>query len=112
MLERTPPEVLPSSVGQVTRAVADIVVGERHPHDLGDLQSLAASIAENGLLHPVVLTSDNKLIAGAPRLEACKALSWSTDLRRWGYSHQDLLNLRNGGAVACFEHLSKARSVK
>jgi len=107
MLERTPPEVLPSSVGQVTRAVADIVVG-----DLGDLQSLAASIAENGLLHPVVLTSDNKLIAGAPRLEACKALGWPADLRRWGYSHQNLLNLFNGGAVACFEHVSKARSVK
>ena len=110
MLERTPPEVLPSSVGQVTRAVADIVVGERHPHDLGDLQSLAASIAENGLLHPVVLTSDNKLIAGAPRLEACKALGWPTDLRR--FSHQDLLNLINGGAIACFERLSKARSAK
>ena len=73
---------------------------------------LAASIAENGLLHPVVLTSDNKLIAGAPRLEACKALGWPADLRRWGYSHQNLLNLFNGGAVACFEHVSKARSVK
>ena len=112
MFERTPPEVLPSRVGQVTRAVADIVVGERYRNDLGDLQSLAPSIAENGLPHPVVITSDNKLIAGAPRLEACKALSWPTDLRRWGYSHQDLLNLLNGGAIACFEHLSKARSVK
>jgi hypothetical protein len=74
MLVRTP-EVLPAPV---TRAVADIEVGERHRHDLGDVQSLAQSIAEVGLLHPVVITSDNKLIAGARRLEAVKRLGWQT----------------------------------
>jgi hypothetical protein len=92
MLERTPPEVLPSNVGQVTRAVADIEVGERHRHDLGDLQSLATSIAENGLLHPIAITSENKLIAGARRLEACKVLGWS----RVPVTVVDLVNIVTG----------------
>jgi ParB-like chromosome segregation protein Spo0J len=94
----------------VIRAINDIRVGKRHRRDLGDIAGLAQEIAEFGLLQTVVVTSDNKLIAGAPRLEACKALGWPTDLRR--FSHQDLLNLLNGGAIPCFEHLSKARSAK
>lgn len=56
--------------------IADIRIGKRHRRDLGDVDGLAASIAELGLLHPVVVTPDNKLIAGARRLQACKALGW------------------------------------
>jgi hypothetical protein len=94
----------------VIRAIKDIRVGKRHRRNMGDIAGLAQEIAELGLLQPVGVTSDNKLIVGAPRLEACKALGWPTDLRR--FSHQDLLNLINGGAIACFERLSKARSAK
>lgn len=56
--------------------IADVVVGERHRKDMGDLDGLARSIAEIGLLHPVVVTPDNRLIAGQRRLEACKRLGW------------------------------------
>lgn len=56
---------------------SDIVVGERHRKDLGDVAALAASIREVGLLHPVVITPDNILIAGERRLEACKRLGWA-----------------------------------
>ena len=56
---------------------SDIVIGERHRKDLGDVEALAASIREVGLLHPVVVTPDNVLIAGERRLEACKRLGWS-----------------------------------
>ncbi len=56
--------------------IRDIKVKTRHRHDLGDLDALAASIAEVGLLQPVVITPDGTLIAGLRRLEACKRLGW------------------------------------
>jgi N6-adenosine-specific RNA methylase IME4 len=55
-------------------AIADIVVGERHRRDLGDVGALAANIADVGLLHPIVITPDDRLIAGERRLEAYKRL--------------------------------------
>jgi N6-adenosine-specific RNA methylase IME4 len=61
-----------------TRKLCDIVIGERHRRDLGDLDSLARSIVQvGGLLHPVVVRPDGLLIAGERRLRACQALGWS-----------------------------------
>lgn len=57
--------------------IAEIAVGERFRRDLGDLRALSRSIAEIGLLHPVVVTPDQQLIAGQRRLEACRALGWT-----------------------------------
>lgn len=56
--------------------IADIRIGERHRKDLGDVASLAKSIADIGLLHPVVITPDGTLIAGERRIAACKLLGW------------------------------------
>jgi N6-adenosine-specific RNA methylase IME4 len=56
--------------------VGEIRVGARNRRDLGDVASLAQSIDEIGLLHPIVITPDNTLIAGARRLEALKLLGW------------------------------------
>jgi N6-adenosine-specific RNA methylase IME4/ParB-like chromosome segregation protein Spo0J len=42
--------------------------------DMGDLQALATSIERIGLLHPIVVTPDNKLVVGRRRLEAYKLL--------------------------------------
>jgi N6-adenosine-specific RNA methylase IME4/ParB-like chromosome segregation protein Spo0J len=53
-----------------------IQIGFRYRKDLGDLRSLADSIGEVGLLHPVVVTLEGRLIAGQRRLEACKSLGW------------------------------------
>jgi len=53
-----------------------ILMGERARKDMGDIGALADSIAEHGLLHPVVVTMDNRLICGARRLEACRLLGW------------------------------------
>jgi len=53
-----------------------IIIGERHRRDLGDIDGLAASI-NMALLHPVVITRDNTLIAGERRLAACKLLGWT-----------------------------------
>lgn len=54
-----------------------ITVGDRHRKELGDIQSLAASIDAVGLLHPIVVTPQNQLVAGQRRLEACRSLGWS-----------------------------------
>src|SRR6266498_4676640 len=60
-----------------TMPIADTKIGERHRRDLGDVASLAANIAEIGLLHPVVVTPDGVLIAGARRIAAAKQLGWT-----------------------------------
>ena len=51
-----------------------IRIGDRFRRELGDIASLASSIAEIGLLHPIVLTSENELIAGARRIAAFRQL--------------------------------------
>jgi len=57
--------------------IDQIQVGFRYRKDLGDLRSLADSIAEVGLLHPLVVTPEARLIAGQRRLEACRSLGWT-----------------------------------
>jgi N6-adenosine-specific RNA methylase IME4 len=71
-------EIASARGAQVTRtlATADIKIGKRHRKDMGDLDGLAASIADIGLLHPVVVRPDGRLIAGERRLRACKQLGW------------------------------------
>ena len=58
-------------------AVNAIVVGTRHRKDMGDIASLAASMAELGLLQPIVIRPDGRLIAGERRLRAAKLLGWT-----------------------------------
>ena len=54
--------------------INDIEIGDRYRHDMGDVDALAQSIADVGLLHPIVVTPNNVLIAGRRRLEAYKLL--------------------------------------
>ena len=56
--------------------IENIQIGRRHRKDMGNVRTLADSIAEGGLLHPIVITEDRKLIAGQRRLAACKMLGW------------------------------------
>lgn len=51
-----------------------IKVGNRLRKDPGDIESLAKSIADIGLLHPIVVSQDGFLIAGLRRLEAWRSL--------------------------------------
>ena len=53
-----------------------IRVGDRIRKDMGDLDSLAANINELGLLQPIVVFSDGRLILGARRLRAVQKLGW------------------------------------
>ncbi len=54
--------------------IADVQLGKRHRNDLGDLSALVQSIRALGLLHPIVITPDGRLVAGARRLEAYKGM--------------------------------------
>jgi ParB-like chromosome segregation protein Spo0J len=54
--------------------VGDIKVRGRVRNDLGDLTDLCRSIEEVGLLHPVVVTADDRLVSGERRIAAFKQL--------------------------------------
>lgn len=54
-----------------------IRLGDRHRKELGDIAGLGRSIADIGLLHPIVVNRNGTLIAGERRLKACTSLGWS-----------------------------------
>ncbi|MCL2476293.1 MT-A70 family methyltransferase [Candidatus Bathycorpusculum sp.] len=57
--------------------VDSIVVGtNRRQLDFAKVSELAESIEQLGLLNPLTVTVDHKLVAGRHRLEAVKQLSW------------------------------------
>jgi len=55
--------------------ISEIAVGPRHRRPR-DVSTLAGSIKEIGLLHPIVVTEGKILIAGLNRLRACQSLGW------------------------------------
>jgi hypothetical protein len=57
--------------------IDSVRVRERYRVDLGSLDDLSESIRDIGLLHPIVVTRDLRLVAGQRRLEACRRLGWS-----------------------------------
>ncbi|PUB20863.1 ParB family chromosome partitioning protein [Promicromonospora sp. AC04] len=63
-------------------AVDSIVVGDRHRQDLGDIDALATSIEQLGLLQPITVTPDMLLVCGYRRLIAIQRLGWATT-RPW-----------------------------
>lgn len=54
--------------------IKDVKIGQRVRDEYGDMQALAESIREHGLLHPIVVDSDYNLIAGCRRLLACERI--------------------------------------
>ena len=56
--------------------ISRIKVRSRFRKKLGDIQPLAESIKDVGLLHPIVVRQDGRLIAGERRLRACELLGW------------------------------------
>ena len=57
--------------------ITKVAVLDRHRTDLGDLSDLKASISVHGLLQPIVVTTEGRLIAGERRLTVCKSLGWT-----------------------------------
>jgi ParB family chromosome partitioning protein len=61
-----------------TMPISKIRVGERIRKDMGDIDALAASIEALGLLQPIVVSPDGRLILGERRLRAAQKLGWKT----------------------------------
>jgi len=57
--------------------IDSITVPGTRMRPLGDVSALAESIAQNGLLNPITVARDGRLISGLHRLEACKLLGWT-----------------------------------
>ena len=88
--------------------IGAIVIGERHRKDMGDVASLAKSIHEIGLLHPVVVTPDGTLIAGARRIAACRMLGWQDIPVRILYEGD---KLRDGGNMYTVEDIGQTCAI-
>jgi N6-adenosine-specific RNA methylase IME4 len=79
-----------NGIKMVTMPIASIFVDKRlREVDEKKVKEIAESMGEIGLLHPIVINSSNKLIAGAHRLEAAKLLGW-TDIKCSIVNLQDL----------------------
>lgn len=59
-------------------SIDSIVVENRFRQDMGDMQALQDSIKANGLLQPIGVDKDRRLVFGGRRLAACKALGLVT----------------------------------
>lgn len=57
-----------------TLPIDSISVINRHRKDMGDIDALAESIRKIGFLHPIIVTTKGRLVAGHRRLEAAKCL--------------------------------------
>ena len=57
--------------------IESIKVKKRIRQEMGDISALAESMKRFGQISPIVISSDNVLIAGGRRLEAARSLGWS-----------------------------------
>lgn len=58
--------------------ISEIRVGNRIRRDPGDLSELKDSMRRLGLLQPILVDTNNILVAGYRRLESAKALGWDS----------------------------------
>ena len=59
-----------------TRPINSITVGPRFRKDF-DIASLVAWVALDGLLQPIVISPEGRLLDGHRRLLACRELGWT-----------------------------------
>lgn len=59
-------------------AIVKIVVVERYRNDMGNVEELAQSMTEKGMLQPITLDQDYRLLAGGRRLAAAQLNKWET----------------------------------
>ena len=68
------PSSLNSQTRQISRPISSIHIAKRHRKDMGDIDALASSMADLGLLQPIVIRPDDRLIAGHRRLATLRKL--------------------------------------
>ena len=57
--------------------IDQIVIKKRIREDLGDIDELARSINEYGLIIPIIISKKNHLISGLRRIKACEILGFT-----------------------------------
>jgi DNA modification methylase len=65
-------------MNRVKIPITSIIVKDRQRLDVGDLDDLSHSLQQYGLIQPVVINQENRLIAGGRRLAAAIKLGWGT----------------------------------
>lgn len=100
-------------------AIADVRV-PRGRRELRGIADLARSIRDVGLLNPITVTPEFRLIAGAHRLAACKSMSWEriaatvvhlSDLDRELAEIDENLIRNNGTALEQSEWLARRKDL-
>jgi hypothetical protein len=67
----------PHHQGQIMQiSIESVIVKDRFRKDMGDMEKLKASMTELGLLQPIGVNADRRLIFGGRRLEAARQLGW------------------------------------
>jgi ParB family transcriptional regulator, chromosome partitioning protein len=66
--------------GKLMLKLDDIIIGERHRQDLGDIAKMAKSIEDVGQLQPIVVTVKRELIGGFRRIEALRLLGMDAEV--------------------------------
>lgn len=69
--------------------LTDVVVQDRVRKDLGDIDELCDSIREVGLIQPIVLTRDHRLVAGERRFRAMQRLGVSVLIHAKTFIYND-----------------------
>lgn len=62
---------------RIKHTIASIIVQDRQRQDLGDIDDLVDSLKRYGLIQPIILNQDGRLIAGERRLRAAQKLGWT-----------------------------------
>jgi ParB-like chromosome segregation protein Spo0J len=84
----------------------EVIVEGRHRRNYAEVEALAQTITEVGLLHPIVVTPQKRLLAGGRRLKACRLLGWTTLPAYIAQTPEDALSLLRAEAV---ENASRTR---
>ncbi len=98
-----------------TLQVSEILIDQdRSRNDLGSLTNLAASIADVGLLQPIVVRPDHRLVSGARRLGAVQELGWKEIPVHVVENLEDELRLRKAerDENTCRKSLTLAEAVR
>lgn len=87
--------------------IPDITIApDRQRRELGDITELADSIKRLGLINPIVVTAENRLVAGERRLRAMISLGW-TSLAAHQYRHINELSPWQLEAIELEENIKR-----
>jgi ParB/RepB/Spo0J family partition protein len=88
-------------------SLSQVIVEGRVRKDMGDIDELCNSILEVGLIQPIVLTRDYRLVAGERRLRALRKLSVPMLIHARTFIYNDEVDDVKLKAIECEENLKR-----